>query len=197
MPMTTKGTNGDHDAVERLLQSMGEDPNREGLRDTPARVRKAWAFFSSGYGVKPESVLKTFGDGAEGTDEMVFQGSIPLWSMCEHHMLPFWGVAHIGYLPAKRVLGLSKFSRLVDVYARRLQVQERMTTQIADALMEHLSPLGCGVVLQCRHSCMEARGVQRAGSVTTTTALRASFKDHAGARDEFLSLVRMEGGKQW
>lgn len=175
-------------AVRGLLEFIGEDPDREGLIDTPLRVAKAWEFMSSGYRMDPESVLKAFKDGAEATDEMIFQANIPLWSMCEHHMLPFFGVAHIGYLPNGRVLGLSKFARLLDVFARRLQVQERLTGQVAEALMTHLAPLGCGVVLQCRHTCMEARGVQKAGSVTTTTALRGSFKE-PHVKLEFLSRV--------
>lgn len=177
--------------VVMLLRFIGEDPDREGLRDTPRRVIRAWEFMSSGYDVAdPASVLKSFSDGAEGTDEMVFQGNIPVWSTCEHHMLPFFGVAHIAYLPNKRVLGLSKFSRLLDIFARRLQVQERLTCQVADTLMAGLDALGVGVVLQCRHTCMEARGIQRAGSVTTTTALRGSFKDNSDVRAEFLAMVR-------
>lgn len=176
---------------------MGEDPGREGLRDTPARVRKALQFFSKGYDQKPSHILKAFEDGAQGCDEMVFQGSIPLWSMCEHHMLPFWGVAHIGYIPNGKVLGLSKFSRLVDVFARRLQVQERLTVQVADALMTGLVPLGVGVVLQCRHSCMESRGVEKTGSVTMTTALRGAFKDEPHVKAEFLQSVHVAAMKAW
>jgi GTP cyclohydrolase I len=184
-------------AVMCLLRMMGDDPTREGLQETPERVRKALAFFGSGYNVAPNDVLKCFEDGAEGCDEMVFQGSIPLWSMCEHHILPFWGVAHIGYLPKKRIVGLSKLSRLVDVFARRLQVQERLTVQVAEALMTGLAPHGCGVVLQCRHTCIEARGVQKAGSVTMTTALRGNFLE-PNVKSEFLANVRLAASKeQW
>lgn len=197
MVMTTKGINGDHDAITRLLRMIGEDPDRGGLLETPVRVRKAWEFFSSGYGMKPRDVLKTFEDGAEGCDEMVFQGSLPLWSMCEHHMLPFWGVAHIGYLPDKKVVGLSKFSRLIDVFARRLQVQERLTGQVVEAFMEGVKPLGVGVVLQCRHTCMEARGVQKTGSVTTTTALRGVFKTNPDVKAEFLASVHVAAQRAW
>lgn len=180
--------------IRQLLRHVGEDIDRMGLVETPSRVIKAWEFMCSGYNVDPKSVLKLFEDGAEQCDEMVFVGQIPLWSTCEHHMLPFFGVAHIGYLPKGRVLGLSKFKRLVDVFARRLQVQERLTTQIATALMDNLEPLGVGVVLQCRHTCMEARGVQCAGSVTTTTALRGSFKNHPDVKAEFLANVRSHHG---
>jgi GTP cyclohydrolase I len=177
-------------AVTELLRMIGEDPEREGLHETPKRVVQAWGFMCGGYAMKPDDVLKSFEDGAEGCDEMVIQKDIPVWSTCEHHMLPFFGVAHIAYLPNKRVLGLSKFSRLLDVFARRLQVQERLTSQVADALQTHLKPLGVGVVLQCRHTCMEARGISKAGSVTTTTALRGSFKTFPEVRAEFLSMVR-------
>lgn len=178
------------DAVRTLLRWCGEDAKREGLADTPDRVLKAWEFMTSGYTMKPADVLKAFGDGAEKCDEMVIQKDIPMWSTCEHHMLPFFGVAHIAYLPSGKVLGLSKFARLLDVFARRLQVQERITSQVADALMDGLAPLGVGVVLQCRHTCMEARGVCKAGSVTTTTALRGAFKENPDVRSEFLSMVR-------
>lgn len=176
-------------AIDTLLQHLGEDPRREGLLETPLRVVKAWEFMTSGYAMDPALVLKSFADGAEATDEMVHQANIPLWSTCEHHMLPFFGVAHIAYLPNGRVLGLSKFARLVDVFARRLQVQERLTGQVAEALMTHLKPLGCGVVLQCRHTCMEARGVQKAGSVTTSIALRGVFKTEEHVKAEFLSRI--------
>lgn len=197
MSGTTRGINGAHRSIEELIRRVGDDPKRPGLRETPARVIKAWDEMTSGYHVDPRSVLKAFVDGADGCDEMVFQGAIPLWSTCEHHMLPFFGVAHIGYIPDGKILGLSKFARLVDVFARRLQVQERMCRQIADALMEHLKPLGVGVVLQCRHTCMEARGVKKAGSVTTTTALRGSMKDHEGARVEFLDMVKVASAGHW
>jgi GTP cyclohydrolase IA len=177
-------------AVRELLTMIGESPQRPGLVETPQRVVKAWGFMCGGYAQKPEDVLKAFEDGAEDCDEMVIQKNIPLWSTCEHHMLPFFGVAHIAYIPKGRVLGLSKFARLVDVFARRLQVQERLTTQIADALMTHLQPLGVGVVLQCRHTCMEARGICKAGSVTTTSKLLGDFKSNGDVRNEFLSMVR-------
>jgi GTP cyclohydrolase I len=185
------------DAVRALIAYLGENAHRPGLAETPARVIKAWRAMTSGYHAEVTEFMKTFEDGAENCDGMVFQGSIPVWSTCEHHMLPFFGVAHIGYLPQGRILGLSKFARVVDVFARRLSVQERITNQVADALAEHLKPLGVGVVLQCRHTCMEARGVKTAGSITTTQALRGDIKDHTGARDEFLSLVRTASERHW
>lgn len=181
-------------SIDGLLAYIGEDRNRAGLLDTPERVVSAWEFMCSGYAINPDDVIKTFEDGAEGCDEMVFQADIPVWSTCEHHMLPFFGVAHIGYLPGKRIIGLSKFARLLDVFARRLQVQERLTGQVADALMHGLDPLGVGVVLQCRHTCMEARGVQKAGSVTTTTALRGAFREISDVKVEFLANVRGAAG---
>lgn len=176
-------------SIAHLLQRAGEDPNREGLRDTPPRFLKAWDFWTSGYGQDPAAILKTFEDGAENYDELVFQGSIPLWSLCEHHLAPFFGVAHIGYIPNKRIVGLSKMLRLVEVFARRLSVQERITTQIADAIEQHLKPRACGVVLQCRHSCIESRGIQKAGSMTTTSAVRGFFRDSPAARAEFMAMV--------
>lgn len=183
--------------VRGLLRMIGEDPTRQGLTETPTRVLKAWREMTCGYKQKPADVFKAFDDGAEGVSGMVFQGGITLWSTCEHHMLPFFGVAHIGYIPQGKIVGLSKMARLVDVFARRLQVQERLCKQIADCIEEHLKPLGVGVVLQCRHTCMEARGVKRQGSVTTTTELRKSFKDHEGARSEFLAMVRTASQDHW
>lgn len=177
---------------DMLARVIGEDPDRSGLAETPARVVAAWQFMSSGYYVEPSEVVKMFTDGS--CDEMVFQGDIPLWSTCEHHMLPFFGVAHVAYIPAGRVLGLSKFKRLIDVFARRLQVQERLTCQIADALHDNLHGLGVGVVLKCRHTCMEARGIQTAGTFTVTTALRGRFKDDGTVRAEFLDYVRATKG---
>lgn len=174
-------------AVRCVLEKVGEDPEREGLRDTPARVQKAWSYWTSGYGVDPASVLKVFEDAQY--DEMVFQADIPVWSMCEHHMAPFFGVAHIGYIANGKVVGLSKLYRLVEIFGRRLQVQERLTQQIATALDEHLKPAGVGVALRCRHTCMESRGIKVAGTVTSTQVLKGGLKDNASARAEFLQLV--------
>lgn len=175
--------------IRDLIESFGEDPDRGGLQETPERVTKAWKFWTSGYGQNPADVLKTFDDGAEGYDELICQGNIPVYSCCEHHMAPFFGVAHIGYIPDKRIVGLSKLSRVTDIFARRLQVQERLTQQIAHSLEEHLKPKAVGVVLRCRHMCMESRGIQRSGTITYTSALLGSFKTHGDARSEFLRFV--------
>lgn len=174
------------DIATRLIQWVGEDITRGGLVKTPERFAKAWRHWTSGYNVDPSALLKTFTDGAEGYDEMVVLKSVPVWSQCEHHLAPFFGVAHVAYIPDKRIIGLSKISRIVDIFARRLQVQERLTNQVADALSEGLQPQGVGVILECRHTCMESRGIQQAGIVTSTCALRGVFRTDPSARAEFL-----------
>lgn len=176
------------DNIVRLLQYIGEDPHREGLKDTPARVLKAWREWTSGYGANPADVLKTFEDGAQSYDEMVVQRRIPVYSMCEHHMAPFFGTVTIGYIPNGRIVGLSKLYRLTDIFMRRLQVQERLTNQIADALMEHLDPKGVGVIIEARHMCMESRGVRVPDAPTMTSAMRGVLFTDQRARSEFLSL---------
>lgn len=177
-------------AITNVLMNIEGGPKlREGLQETPERVAKAWAFWTSGYNMDPAAILKTFEDGAEGVDEMVVVKDIPVYSHCEHHMAAIFGTASIGYLPNKRIVGLSKLSRLVNVFARRLQVQERLTCQIADAMVEHLQPLGCGVVIKARHMCMESRGVCQQGHHTVTSALRGAFKDAPTVRQEFLNIV--------
>lgn len=176
--------------VAGLLGQLDPDPSREGLIDTPSRVAKAWTFWTAGYGEDPGSVLKSFNDGAQNYDQMVFQGNIPLYSHCEHHLAPFFGVAHIGYIPNGRVVGLSKLARVVDIFARRLQVQERLTQQIAEALSRYLSS-NVGVVLRCRHLCMESRGIQRPGTITYTSALAGNIRDNESARSEFLRFVEL------
>ncbi len=180
----------DLEIVRKLLTLIGEDPDREGLQDTPARFLKAWDEYTRGYREKPEDILKVFEDGAQSVDEMVIVRDIPVYSLCEHHLAPFFGRAHIGYVPQKRILGLSKMSRLVEVFSRRLQVQERLTNQIADALDTNLQPLGVAVVIECRHMCMESRGVRHTGTSTVTSALRGSIKTNADTRREFLTLIR-------
>lgn len=180
----------DLEVVRRLLTLIGEDPDREGLRDTPARFLKALGEYTRGYREKPEDILKMFEDGAQSVDEMVIVRDIPVYSLCEHHLAPFFGSAHIGYVPEKRILGLSKISRLVEVFSRRLQVQERLTNQIADAIDTNLQPLGVAVVIECRHMCMESRGVRHTGTSTVTSALRGSIKTNADTRREFLTLIR-------
>lgn len=177
------------DIVIRLLQFIGEDPTRGGLQETPGRVLKAWKHWSSGYGQNPADVLKTFTDGAEKSDEMVLIRNIPVYSHCEHHLAPFFGTADVAYIPDGRIVGLSKLTRLVNIFARRLQVQERLTSQIVDSLMEHLLPRGAGVVVRCRHMCMESRGIQTHGEETVTSALRGVMLE-GPARAEFLALTR-------
>ncbi len=189
-PWEGNASGGIEDNVRRLLQFVGEDPTRGGLLETPKRVAKAWQFWCKGYAEKPADILKTFEDGAEGADEMVVVKDIPFYTHCEHHLAPFFGSATIAYLPDKRIVGLSKLNRVLDVYARRLQVQERLTAQVADSLMEHLAPIGCGVVIKARHLCMESRGVCQQGHHTVTSALRGVFKDDPAVRAEFLQLAR-------
>lgn len=175
--------------IIRLLEYVGEDPNRGGLLETPHRVAKAWAHWCGGYSMKPQDVLKTFEDGAEKHDQMVTVKEIPFYSHCEHHMAPFFGTVTISYIPNGKIVGLSKLSRLADMFARRLQVQERLTDQIADALMEHLSPIGVGVMIKARHMCMESRGTRQQGHHTITTALRGVMKSEHQTRSEFLRLA--------
>jgi len=177
------------ESVRRLLELCGEDHDREGLQETTKRFLAAFEFWTSGYQTDPMSLLKMFSDGGEGYDAMVFQGAIPFWSLCEHHLAPFFGVAHIGYLPNGRIVGLSKLPRVVEVLARRLQCQERLTKQIADTLHVGLNARGVGVVLRARHSCIESRGVQKAGSMTYTSTLLGSLRDDTDARSEFLRFV--------
>lgn len=178
-------------SIVDLLLYIGEDPSREGLRDTPERVCKAWKEWATGYGQDPSAILKTFEDGATDVDELVVVHNIPFISKCEHHLADMIGIAHVGYIPNGRIVGLSKLARLVDCFARRLQVQERATTQIADALMAHLQPVGVGVLVRASHACMSTRGVKVHGSVTTTSAMRGALMDKAVARKEFLDLCRM------
>jgi len=163
---------------------------REGLQDTPKRVAKAWEHWTRGYSADIAGILKVFEDGAENYDEMVVVRDIPIYSKCEHHLADIFGTATIAYIPNGKVVGLSKLSRLADAFARRLQVQERMTVQIADALVEHLAPLGVGVVIKARHMCMESRGLCQQGHHTVTSALRGKLKDDPQARAEFLALAQ-------
>lgn len=179
----------DSDIPVRLLQYIGEDVNRGGLAETPRRFLKAWGDWTSGYGVDPADVLKVFEDGAERCDEMVIVKDIPIYSQCEHHLAPFFGVAHIGYIPDSKIVGLSKLSRLADIFAKRLQVQERLTNDIAHALQKHLAPLGVAVVVECRHMCMESRGIQRQGSTTVTSSMLGTMREDDKARGEFLRLI--------
>lgn len=172
-----------------LAEVIEQDPRREGLLETPARVVKAWKHWCSGYNVDIAKLLKTFEDGAENYDEMVLVKDIPIYSKCEHHLADIFGTATIAYIPNGRVVGLSKLSRVADAFARRLQVQERLTTQIADALNEHLQPTAVGVIVKARHMCMESRGICQQGHHTVTSALRGVFKTDPTARAEFLRLA--------
>lgn len=186
-PWEVSAEAGITDHITRLLEFIGEDPGRGGLRETPARVVKAWQEWSSGYGMDPAAILKSFEDGA--TDEMVIERNIPFFSHCEHHMAPFFGSATIGYIPNKRVVGLSKMNRLVECFSRRLQVQERLTDQIADAMAEHLGAHGVGVLIKAQHMCVMSRGIKHAGCETITSALRGCMKER-DARAEFMLLAK-------
>lgn len=175
--------------VTGMLQYIADDAEREGLRETPKRVAKAWAKWTEGYYMDAADILKVFEDGAENCDEMVIVKDIPIYSHCEHHLAAIFGTATIAYIPNGKIVGLSKLSRLADMYGRRLQVQERLTNQIADALEKHLQPLGVGVVIRARHMCMESRGVCQQGHHTITSALRGNIKDNLETRAEFMALA--------
>jgi GTP cyclohydrolase IA len=188
-PPTLTGEASLETLVAKLLAELGEDLNREGLLKTPQRVERSLRFLTSGYGVRPEEVIGDALFAAEGS-EMVVVKNIEFYSLCEHHMLPFFGKAHIGYIPDKTILGLSKFARVVEVFARRMQVQERMTREVADALMRVLAPKGVAVVTEASHLCMMMRGVEKQGSSTVTSVMRGVFRDDAGTRQEFLEAIR-------
>jgi GTP cyclohydrolase I len=177
------------ETVRALLQGLGEDPARPGLLSTPRRVSEGLRFLTSGYGADLERILNgaIFEDPA---DEMVVVRDIELYSLCEHHMLPFFGKCHVGYLPRGRIVGLSKLPRIVDAFARRLQVQERLTTQIAQAIMRAVKPLGVGVVIEANHLCMMMRGVQKQNSRAVTSCMLGGFKSDNRTRAEFLSFIR-------
>lgn len=175
--------------VREIIKLIGEDPNREGLRKTPERYEKALKFLTSGYHQNAENILNgaTF---SVSYDEMVVVKDIEFFSLCEHHLLPFFGKCHVAYLPNKRVIGLSKVARLVNMFARRLQIQERLTSQIAAAIQEKISPEGVGVIIEARHLCMQMRGVEKQHGQAVTSAMLGGFRDNKQTRDEFLSLVR-------
>lgn len=173
----------------RLLVSLGEDPDRPGLVDTPKRLVRAWQHWTSGYRENPADLLTAFEDGAEQYNELILVRRIPVYSHCEHHLAPFFGTATIGYVPDGKIVGLSKLTRLVDVFSKRLQVQERLTSQIANALMEHLEPKSVGVILRCRHLCMESRGIRAVGEETVTSSMLGELQPNLGMRTEFLALA--------
>jgi GTP cyclohydrolase IA len=176
-------------ACDRILRELGEDPRRDGLRKTPERVAKSLRYLTSGYRQDVNKVL----NGAlfsVAYDEMVIVRDIEVFSLCEHHLLPFFGRCHVAYLPRRKVIGLSKIPRLVDVFAHRLQVQERLTTQIAETIMQKVRPQGVGVIIEAKHLCMIMRGVEKQNSVAVTSAMLGVFRDNAQTRQEFLNLVR-------
>jgi GTP cyclohydrolase I len=180
----------DLDIYRELITRMGDDPTREGLIKTAQRIRDSRGFLMSGYGMDAETIL----NGAifeDPCDEMVLVRDISFYSMCEHHMLPFFGKIHVAYLPKGRIVGLSKIPRIVEMFARRLQIQERLTSQIAKCLMENLKPYGVGVVCEANHLCMAMRGVQKSDSFTTTSAMEGTFKTDGRTRHEFLKLISM------
>ena len=187
-----KGPGDIADLVRRMIAQIGEDPNREGLRRTPERFEKALRYLTSGYRQDPDKIL----NGAMFSvcyDEMVVVKDIEVYSLCEHHLLPFFGKCHVAYIPNKKVVGLSKIARLVNMYARRLQIQERLTSQIAETIEERLSPQGVGVIVEARHLCMVMRGVEKQHSTAMTSAMLGVFRENKQTRDEFLSLIK--GGK--
>lgn len=177
------------DQIRKIIQIVGEDPNREGLRKTPERYEKAFKFLTSGYHQNVDNVLNgaTF---SVAYDEMVVVKDIEFFSLCEHHLLPFFGKAHVAYLPDKRVIGLSKIARVVNMFARRLQIQERMTSQIAKAIEDKIAPQGVGVIIEARHLCMQMRGVEKQHGSAVTSAMLGAFRHNKQTRDEFLALIR-------
>ena len=175
--------------IRQLLEKLGEDPGREGLKKTPARVKESLEFLTEGYRQDPHALIEnsTYSDRHE---EMVLVRDIPIYSLCEHHLLPFFGKAHVGYIPNEKIVGISKIARMVDLFARRLQVQERLTNQIADTIMGVLKPRGVAVIIDCEHLCMQMRGVQKRGTSVVTSAMLGAFRKRPETRAEFMNLIR-------
>lgn len=186
--VSTGGSENIAGLIRKMLIQLGEDPDREGLRRTPERFEKALCYLTSGYRQDPDKILNN-AMFSVGYDEMVVVKDIEVYSLCEHHLLPFFGKCHVAYLPNKRVVGLSKIARLVNMFARRLQIQERLTNQIAMTIQEQLKPQGVGVIIEARHLCMVMRGVEKQNSAAVTSAMLGAFRDNKQTRDEFLSLV--------
>ena len=178
------------DLIRKLLSDLGEDPGREGLLNTPTRVEKAYRFLTSGYHADIDQVLNNALFTVDYS-EMVIVKDIDFYSLCEHHLLPFFGKCHVAYIPSTKVIGLSKIPRLVDVFARRLQVQERLTNQIADTIREKIKPVGVAVVMEATHLCMSMRGVEKQNSFAVTSAMQGAFRDNARTRMEFLELIKL------
>src|SRR4030088_3096156 len=178
------------DAIRKLLVDLGEDPDREGLRDTPKRVEKAYKFLTSGYGADIDQVVNNALFTVDYS-EMVIVKDVDFYSLCEHHLLPFFGKCHVAYIPSTKVIGLSKIPRLVDIFSRRLQVQERLTNQIADTILHKVDPKGVAVVMEGTHLCMSMRGVQKQNSFAVTSAMHGIFRDNARTRMEFLELIKL------
>ena len=186
----TKAAVAVEEAVRLIMRHIGEDPEREGLKLTPGRVRNALEFLTRGYKEDPKVAINGAVFSEEEYQEIILCKDLDFYSLCEHHLLPFFGKAHLAYLPNRRIIGLSKLARLVEIYARRLQVQERLTTQIAHTLMEELEPLGVAVVLEAEHLCMRMRGVEKQNSYVTTSAMLGVFRTHFETRQEFMNLLR-------
>jgi GTP cyclohydrolase IA len=176
--------------IKDILAYIGEDPSREGLLDTPKRIRKSWETLYGGYKQKAEDILKVAFSEIGDYDEMIVLKDIDFFSTCEHHMLPFWGKAHVAYIPNKKVVGISKLARLVEMHARRMQIQERMTADIANDIQRCIEPLGVAVFIQAQHFCIKARGVQKINSIMETSKLIGVFKEFESTRDEFFNMVR-------
>lgn len=175
--------------IRELLQKLGEDPQREGLKRTPARVRDMFEFLTEGYKQDPQGLIER-SVYSEKHDEMVLMKDIPIYSLCEHHLLPFFGHAHVAYIPNEQIVGISKIAKMVDLYARRLQVQERLTNEIANTLMDVLKPKGVAVVIDARHLCMEMQGVQKRGTSIVTSSMLGAFRRRPETRAEFMNLIR-------
>jgi GTP cyclohydrolase I len=181
------------EAVREIIRQIGEDPARQGLERTPARVVEAFRHLTRGYTQDPKKIINGALFAEEGYSEIILCKDVDFYSLCEHHLLPFMGKAHVAYLPNRRIIGLSKIPRLVEIFARRLQVQERMTTQIAQTIMEEIDPLGVAVVLEAEHLCMRMRGVEKQNSWVTTSAMLGVFRTHFETRQEFMNLLRGNG----
>ena len=175
--------------VKRLIGNLVEDPNREGLLDTPRRVAKFWEHMTGGYREDPQQIVSSAIYSVEHED-MVIVRDVEVYSLCEHHMLPFFGKCHVGYIPDRKIIGLSKIPRLIDIFGRRLQVQERMGNEISQSLVEAIKPKGVGVIIEAHHLCMKMRGVQKQNSFTVTSSMRGCFRSDLGARNEFISFVK-------